>query len=201
MENLTISINRNSPLKDAEYTIVARDYREATARFNKAWKRLVDPTIWHELCATFNIKFNKDKHYSGAYTPAKANDVYNIEVVERDITMNKGHKVVVKNILKNTIPGREEESCTLVLHADHEASMNNDIIDILEDQCSIILSVKRQGNIVTALYQAVNGLVLEDDSFSDTMVAKSSVALISSKKWAALVEAFLVENYWHGNII
>lgn len=193
-----IPVNETGKAVDLEESVTESSTEQAITTFKRACKRLLNPSVWHELSGAISASFklitpdNTDVHRL-----ARADDYFMIDIPGPGPTTGDGYDwVKVESIVENADPtGDESFGMTL------KASINPDkpeqgIAHFFKEGASSSFIIKRTGNMVTASYHGRNEKpnlkeVPLPDKIRNTLVATGALAGLSELQWTALIKGLL----------
>jgi hypothetical protein len=167
--------------------------------FTRAYKRVLNPDLWHELAGTLSANLRLfDTQGIKASRLARQGDFIQIDIPGPGTQAGKGYDwVVVDAIDDKTNPGGEEELFAMRLRPAAEPTSGADsVAHFFGPQSSSTFVVYRQSNVVTVSYHGRNEKPNNQtesaiDNLRNTVVATGAIAGLSEAQWTALTKALL----------
>lgn len=184
---------------DFEHSVTLADLEQARDTFKRAYKRLLNVPVWHELCGAASAEFElTDANGNPAHRLAEAGDHFKIDIVGPGTKAGNGYDwAVVKKIIDNSAPDSENESFALqVSAAKNPQSASGETAHFFTDEATSTFIVERSGNIVTATYAGRNESANNDtgekiDNLRNSVIAGLALAAGSKLQWDALLKGLL----------
>lgn len=200
-EQITSLIPENKVGKatDLEHSITLPDAEQARDCFKRAYKRLLNVPIWHELCGAASAEFAlTDEHGKEVHRLAEPGDHFKINITGPGLKTGDGFDwAKVEKVVDNSSPESDEESFGLqVSAAKNPQSVSTDTAHFFTNAATSTFIVERSNNTVTTSYHGRNEVANTDtdstvDNMRNTVVAGVALAATSKMQWNALLKGLL----------
>ncbi len=199
MENAIIPSNTEGKQNDLHFSKTLPDREQAVDCFKRAYKRLLNPPVWHQLAGMISGEFTlAGESGQAANRLAREGDHFRIDLPGPGPRIGDGYDwVKVASIQDNTNPAGEEERVALQLHpSSNPTSKDERTAHFLREEASSTFIIERKGNIVTASYHGRNEVPNTDtgniiDNLRNTIVSSGALSGLSEAQWSSLIKAFL----------
>lgn len=186
---------------DISHTVTLPSQEEAAKCFVRAYKRLFNPRIWHDLVGALSPTVTlRNPDGSKERDLAEVNDYYRIDIPGPGTNAGKGYDwVVVEAIEDHHDAGASQEWMGLRLRPCANPETNNDdTAHFFQENATSTFIISRTGNSVTASYHGRNEVPNTDtsstiDNVRNRIVTSGAIAGLSEVQWSALVKGFLQE--------
>ncbi|HUR67584.1 MAG TPA: hypothetical protein VMZ03_14620 [Chitinophagaceae bacterium] len=196
--NLLVPPGTKGKSVDLEQTFTATMLDEAKAVYEKAVKRLQQPSSWHKLTGDPGAVFTvKDPSTMAEKKSAAINDLIKIDLPAPGSPAGDGHDwVKVEKISRDFDEQADESFGLLAKVTENPEDPEKGIAHFFAEGASSTFIIKRKGSTVTASYHGRNetpntenpGLA---DKVRNTIVALGALAGISELQWKALLKGFI----------
>ncbi len=174
---------------------------EALDCFKRAYKRLLNPPVWHQLTGALGAEFllvnHKGEQLDRLIQPG---DYLRINIPGPGSTLGEGYDwVKVEAMEDKTNADAEEESITIRVRAcKNPTTPENDVAHFFQDEATSTFIVQRIGNTVTAYYYGRNELPNTNtskttDNIRNTLMAMGAMAGLSELHWSSLIKGLLTK--------
>ncbi|MBC7875063.1 MAG: hypothetical protein H7Y01_13760 [Ferruginibacter sp.] len=190
--------NETGKAVDLEEAVTENSMEEAITTFKRACKRLLNPSVWHELSGALSASFTLAA--PGDPSPhrlARADDFFKIDIPGPGPSSGDGYDwVQVESITEQADPSAEESfGMTLKVAANPEKPGDGTAHFFKEGATSSFI-IKRNGTTVTASYHGRNEQPnIKDakpgDKIRNTIIAIGAMIGISELQWKSLIKGFL----------
>jgi hypothetical protein len=170
--------------------------------FARAHKRLLNPSLWHQLTGIFSADFYPTEENTSAtlHRLARANDYLKIDIPGPGPTLGEGYdwvRVAQIEYYSHPLIGEECVGMKLVPCEDPTKS-SNEVAHFFTDEASSTFVIKRKGSEVTSYYYGRNEISnvhtsSKIDNIRNAIVSSGSLASLSEAQWLALIKGFLQE--------
>lgn len=184
---------------DIEHTVTLPDSEQAKDTFKRAYKRLLNVPVWHELCGAASAEFVlTDSTGKEVHRLAEPGDHFKIDIPGPGTKTGDGYDwAQVEKIEDNSAPENSSENFGLrVCAAKNPQSASEATAHFFKGDATSTFIIQRAGNTVIASYHGRNEIVNTDtgealDNLRNTMVAGVALAAISKFQWSALMKGLL----------
>ena len=191
--------NTKGKTADVERSITLNSREEALDAFKRAYKRLLNVNLWHDLTGFASAEFllkNEEGHES--HRLARVGDYFQIDIPGPGPVSGDGYDwVQVEAIEDHANPDAGEESFGMrVRSCKNPNKPGNTTAHFFTSDATSTFIIYRKGNTVSASYHGRNEVLNTDtgilkDTIRNTMVGAGAIAGISELQWARLIESFL----------
>lgn len=182
-----------------EQSMDAGTKEAATAAYQKACERMLNPAVWHKLCGPASAKFvlttDTGDETRGA---AKKGDYFKIDIPGPGSSEGDGYDwVTVEFIEEINNPGHDEDLYGMKLRASSNPSKEGaETAHFFTDEATSSFIIHRKGIKVTASYHGRNEVPnistgKATDNVRNSLVALGAFAQLSEVQWTALIKGFL----------
>lgn len=184
---------------NASVSLATRE--EALDCFKRAYKRLLNPPIWHELSGALSGEFVlvNDKGQEQERL-AQVGDYFRIDIPGPGGYLGRGFDwVLVEAIEDKANPDAEEESVGMKVRACENPTGNEkDTAHFFESDATSTFIIRRKETTVTASYYGRNEIPntntdKQTDNVRNTLIALGAMAGLSELQWSALIKGFLTK--------
>ncbi|MEO6732537.1 MAG: hypothetical protein ABIN01_15060 [Ferruginibacter sp.] len=201
MENEIIPPEIKGKNTNLDKSIVLDTKDEAVNAFKRAYKRMLNPGIWHKLSGAISAQFTlTGEDATEEERLAQEGDYFKIDLPGPGPATGDGYDWVRVELLKDhTDHEIDEESIGMKLRACSPPGKDtDDTAHFFKDDATSSFIIRRTGTKVTASYFGRNEIPNTDtnkatDNIRNTMVAMGAIAGLSELQWSALLEGFLEE--------
>lgn len=201
MENEVIPPEIKGKNTNVEKVVVLDTKEEAVNTFKRAYKRMLNPAIWHKLGGVTSAQFTlTNENAKEEERLAKEGDYFKIDLPGPGPAAGDGYDWVRVELLKDhTDHEIDEESIGMKLRACSPAGKNTEeTAHFFKDDATSSFIIRRIDTKVTASYFGRNEIPNTDttktsDNIRNTMVAMGAIAGLSEVQWSALLKGFLEE--------
>ncbi|MEO7800737.1 MAG: hypothetical protein ABIR81_01990 [Ginsengibacter sp.] len=184
---------------DLEHSVNLPDAEQAMDTFKRAYKRLLNVPVWHELCGAASAEFYlTDASGKEVHRLAEPDDHFKIDITGPGSKIGDGFDwAKVEKITDNASPQSTEESFGLrVAAAKNPLTASGDTAHFFKNNATSTFIIKRVNNTVSAEYHGRNELpnTATDstvDNVRNTFVAGVALAATSKMQWNALLKGLL----------
>ncbi|WP_126973608.1 hypothetical protein [Gynurincola endophyticus] len=180
----------------------SREYNkreEAQNAFTRACKRILNPGVWHELCGALSPTFTLvDEHGQELNRLAQPGDYIKIKLPAPGNAAGDGYDWVMVDVIEDrSTPNMEKEEFGFRIRASsNPKDKNEETAHFFEDSATGTYIVKREGNIVTALYFGRNEVANTDtdkitDNIRNAIVASVGLIGVSEAQWKTFINRLL----------
>lgn len=199
METSLIPEHTEGKQNDIQFSNTSPDREKAVDCFKRAYKRLLNPPVWHELAGFMSGEFvlvgadSKELHRL-----AKPGDLFRIDLPGPGPRSGDGYDwVKVEEIEDKSDENAEEELFAMrVSPTVNPDNSNPATAHFFKAGASSTFVIHRAGNTVTASYHGRNEMPNNEthsttDNIRNTVVAASAALGFSEVQWSALTKALL----------
>ena len=184
---------------DLSYSETFESRYDAIKSFKRAYKRLLNPRVWHELSGFLSAEFylsNKDGF--DPHRLAKIDDYLKIDIPGPGPSSGQGFDwVKVEEIEDYSDPNAEEEKVGMKLMPCNDPT--NDTKNTAHFFTAVASSsfvIIRDGNVVISFYHGRNEVpniktTSATDNVRNAIVSSGALASLSEAQWMRLIKAFL----------
>jgi hypothetical protein len=199
MQTGIIPVNSVGKENDLSFSRTAESNEKAIDCFKRAYKRLLNPPIWHELAGTLTAEFRLvNSSGKEAERLASVGDLFMIDLPGPGTKAGSGYDwVKVVSIVDETNENAEDEMFAMKLQpAPNPATASNETAHFFQAGASSTFIVTRKGLTVSASYHGRNevpntGTESAMDNIRNTIVATGAAIGLSEAQWSALCKGFL----------
>lgn len=194
-----IPVHEKGKQNDLEHSETFTTREEAAKCFVRAYKRMFNPRVWHELCGFMSAEvtlFNSDGRPERDL--AEINDYYRIDLPGPGTKAGDGYDwVKVEAIEDHHDAGAETEWMGMRLRpASNPQNSNGDTAHFFQNTATSTFVIVREDNIVTASYHGRNEQPNIDtsstvDNMRNAVVTSGAMAGFSELQWSKLIKEFL----------
>jgi hypothetical protein len=199
-EEKLVPDNVKGKATDLDYAVTAASDEEAADCFTRAWKRMMNPPIWHKLCGSLSANFVlTGEHGDPVDRLAQQNDHIRIDIPGPGNRTGDGHDwVLIESIEQRLNPAAAEEYVGMKVHASANPKGGNDTAHFFGEDATSTFIITRNGKTVTATYHGRNELPNTStqsiaDNIRNSVVAMGAFVGLSELQWSALIRSFLQE--------
>ncbi|MDR3678664.1 MAG: hypothetical protein P4L41_01785 [Flavipsychrobacter sp.] len=182
---------------DLDASVLLPNREEAIDCFKRAYKRLQNPGIWHELCGTLSAHFTlTDEGGNEVKRLADLYDAIKIDIPGPGTIAGGGYDwVTIEAVQENVNVNASSESFAMRLRASPEPG-KKEVAHFFSNKATSTFIVERKGNTVIASYHGRNEVPNIDtpsmlDTIRNAVIAAGAFALLSEAQWSALMKALL----------
>ncbi len=176
---------------DVSHTVTLPDQEEAAKCFVRAYKRLFNPRIWHQLAGVLSPEVTlHNSDGSKERDLADVNDLYRINIPGPGTNAGKGYDwVKVEAIEQNHDPSAQQEWTGLRLRpCANPDNKENDTAHFFRGSSTSTFIISRKGNSVTASYHGRNEVPNTStsstiDNIRNGIVTSGALAGLSEVQW------------------
>ncbi|HSC37103.1 MAG TPA: hypothetical protein VLD19_04505 [Chitinophagaceae bacterium] len=199
IENILVPENREGKQTDLDYSVTLPTREEALDTFKRAYKRLLNPGVWHKLSGVASAEFQLvGKKGNEEHRLAQVNDYFKIDVPGPGPAAGDGYDWVKVELVENKAnPSGEEEIVGMKLRpCQNPQGAGKDTAHFFRSDASSTWLIVRKGNTVTASYHGRNEVPNTSterkmDNVRNALVAAGASAGLSEAQWSSLTKAFL----------
>lgn len=186
---------------DVEHSVTLNNVEEARDAFKRAYKRMLNVNIWHNLSGFASAHFAlKDEEGEDMERLAQVGDHFQIDIPGPGPASGDGYDwVKVEAIEDDSQPGADEENYGMrVRSCTNPNTEGGDTSHFFTSEATSSFIINRQKNKVTSSYHGRNEVINTDtekvqDKIRNTIIATGALAGISEIQWGRLIESFLEE--------
>lgn len=201
MNDTMIPENQQGKQTDLEYAVTAATEAEAADCFTRAWKRMLNPPIWHKLCGTLSASFMlTGEHGDPVSRLAQQNDHICIDIPGPANSAGKGFDWVrIEHVEEDINPAAATEKMGMRVRACANPKTTETVTaHFFDEHATSTFIITRNGKTVTASYHGRNEMPNSAtghvaDNIRNTVVALGATAGLSELQWSALIQSFLQE--------
>ncbi len=191
--------NLNGKPTDLENTKTFNSKSEAQEAFKRAYKRMLNVTIWHKLIGFASAHFVlRDTLGRRSNRLAEVGDYFQIDIPGPGPSSGDGYDwVVVEAIKDNRRPEAEEEAYGMRLRSTKNPNKTGDeVAHFFTSEATSTFIVSRYQNTVSCSYHGRNEVINTEtekikDKIRNTIVGAGAMLGISELQWSALIKSFL----------
>ena len=198
VENILIPENTVGKQSNFTHSVTLPAREEALDTFKRAYKRMLNPGIWHKLAgfasAEFHLMGNKGAELRRL---AQVGDYFKIDIPGPGPAAGDGYDWVKVMVIENKAnPSGEEEIVGMQLRpCQNPQKAGKDTAHFFQGKASSTFLIVRKDNTVTASYHGrneVSNTSTENalDNVRNSVVALGAAAGLSEAQWSALIKAF-----------
>lgn len=199
MENEIIPPGIKGKNTNLESSIDAGTNEEALDTFKRAYKRMLNPAIWHKLCGRVSAEFKLvGENVDDPQRLAHEGDYFRIDIPGPGPAAGDGYDwVKVESIVDHADPGGPAENYGMRLRAASPPhKKGTDTAHFFKEDATSSFIIQRTGNKVTASYHGRNEIPNSDtsktsDNIRNSIVAMGAFAGLSELQWSAIIKGFL----------
>lgn len=196
-----IPVNTKGKETDLDHSVSLPDKEQALDCFRRAYKRLLNPPVWHELSGALSADFVlTDEKGEELERLLLEGDYIRINIPGPGNATGDGYDwVKVETVEDKTNADAEEERLGIKVRAcDNPTNANNNTAHFFKSDATSSFIIHRNGNTVTASYHGRNEVPntktdKTTDNVRNAMVATGAIAGLSELQWSALIKGFLSE--------
>lgn len=171
---------------------------EAQKCFVRAYKRMLNPRVWHKLCGAMSADFKLTDGHNDPHRLAEVGDYYQIDIPGPGPVRGNGFDwVVVDAIEENLDPTGQEENIGMRLRpCSNPNGKGAEAAHFFKSISSSTFVISRTGNVVTASYHGRNevpnvhtGNIV--DNVRNAVITSGAMAGLSEAQWQTLINEFL----------
>ena len=197
--NKLVPENIKGKRTDVEHSINLNSREEALDSFKRAYKRMLNVNIWHELIGFASAHFSlTDEQGNEISQLAQLNNFVRIDIPGPGPLSGEGYDwVYIEVVENNTNPDADEEAFGMRLRScknPHKPGM--DTAHFFTSDATSALIIQRKNNIVSASFHGRNEVLnTHTESVSDkirnTLVGAGAKIGLSELQWATLIKSLL----------
>ncbi|MBL7717768.1 MAG: hypothetical protein JNL72_02945 [Flavipsychrobacter sp.] len=199
--SLFIPEHHEGKQNDISHVVTLDTVEEAAKCFVRAYKRLFNPKIWHQVGGALSAEVSlRNANGSKERDLAEVNDHYRIDIPGPGTRVGDGYDwVVVEAIEDHHDASAAEEWMGLRLRPCRNPETNEgDIAHFFQDKATSTFIIHRQGTSVTASYHGRNEVPNTHtasgiDNLRNRVVTSGAMSGLSEAQWSALMKGFLQE--------
>jgi hypothetical protein len=199
MHTEIIPVNTQGKANDLSFSRTPDSREKAIDCFKRAYKRLLNPPVWHELAGKFTAEFHLiNPAGKEAERLASVGDFFQVDLPGPGPKSGGGYDwVQVVSVDDQANENGEEEMFAMKLEpAANPATASGETAHFFKAGASSTFVISRKGNEVTASYHGRNEIPNTDtektfDKIRNTIVATGAAIGLSEAQWAALAKGFL----------
>lgn len=184
---------------DLECTRTFDSKEDAHDAFNRAYKRMLNVTIWHKLIGFASAEFAlRDTAGKRSHRLAEAGDYFQIDIPGPGPSSGDGYDwVLVESIVDNKNPEGEEEEYGMRLRSAKNPNKSGDnVAHFFTSEATSTFIVSRHHNTVSCSYHGRNEVINSHtekiiDNIRNSIVGAGAMVGISELQWSALIKSFL----------
>jgi hypothetical protein len=184
---------------DLSFSVTSASIEEAHGCFRRAFKRLLNPPLWHELSGWGTASLELIGANSGKEKRlAKEGDYFRLDIPGPGSKAGQGYDwVTVKDITSFSDPGGLVEWAFLKVHpCANPLAANGGTAHFFKSEASSSFALERDGNVVKASYHGRNEVPNTDtkskiDNLRNTLAAGTAMLGFSEFQWTSLLRGFL----------
>jgi hypothetical protein len=183
---------------DLYYRREEEDREHAVKCFTRAYKRMLNPRVWHKLCGALSAEFKLVDGTDDPHRLAMEGDHYRIDITGPGPRAGDGYDwVMVEAVEVHADPDAEQESAAMRLRTCKNPKGNTqDTAHFFTDAATSTFIISRMGNAVTASYHGRNEQPNTEtqnsiDNLRNGAVASGAMAALSEAQWQTLITEFL----------
>lgn len=183
---------------DLYYRREEQDREHAVKCFIRAYKRMLNPRVWHKLCGALSAEFMLVDGTDDPHRLAMEGDHYRIDITGPGPRAGDGYDwVMVEAVEVHADPDAEQESAAMRLRpCKNPKGDTQDTAHFFTDDATSTFIISRMGNAVTASYHGRNEQPNTDtnstlDNLRNGAVASGAMAALSEAQWQTLITEFL----------
>lgn len=172
--------------------------QEAIKHFAVVRTRLLSPCLWHNLAGSFTAVFTLvDRKGHEKRPPAKKNDYLKIDIPGPGPKAGDSYDwVCIHDISEEVIATADESIGLQLMPCKHPFGFTDNTAHFFTEEASSTFIIKREGNIIHALYYGRNEEPNTDkvgpiDKVRNALVAAAAIAGVSEVQWTALLKGLL----------
>jgi hypothetical protein len=199
MQTGIIPVNTVGKENDLSFSRTTESLEKAVDCFTRAYKRLLNPPVWHELAGKFSAEFRLvNPAGKEAERLATVGDFFMVDLPGPGPKAGSGYDwVKVASIIDETNENAEEEMFAMKLQpAPNPGTASNETAHFFKAGASSTFIITRKGLTVTASYHGRNevpnaGTGSALDNIRNAAVATGAALGLSEAQWSALCKGFL----------
>ena len=183
---------------DIEHQVVEATLKEAGKTFDRACKRLLNPSVWYLITGEFSAKFTLQKSEDRRETKlVDVGDYLAIDVPGPGLKAGDGFDWVrVELLQKNTEPYCDGSIAMRLRASKNPSTKDAGIAHFFDGEATSTFIIKRMGKTVYASYHGRNEIANTVnipllDKLRNKVVATGAEAGLSKLQWEALIKGFL----------
>ena len=184
---------------DVEHSITLEDREEALEAFKRAYKRMLNVNIWHELIGFASAHFSlTDQQGNEASRLAKLNDYVRIDIPGPGPSAGDGYDWVYIEALENNIdPSVNHEAIGIRMRSCKKPNHHSkDIAHFFTGDATSTIIIQRKNNTVSAAFHGRNEVLNTDtdsvkDKIRNTLMGAGAMIGLSELQWATLIKSLL----------
>ncbi|MDQ6763567.1 MAG: hypothetical protein M3015_13185 [Bacteroidota bacterium] len=184
---------------DVEHSITLDNREEALDAFKRAYKRMLNVNIWHELIGFASAHFSlADQQGNETSRLAKLNDYIMIDIPGPGPAAGDGYDwVYLEAVEDSTDPSSTNESIGIRMRSCKNPNHpGNDIAHFFTSDATSTIIIQRKNNTVSAAFHGRNEVLNTDthsvkDKIRNTLVGAGAMIGLSELQWATLIKSLL----------
>jgi hypothetical protein len=184
---------------DVEHSVMLPNIEEAKNTFKRAYKRLLNVSLWHEIAGAVSADFVlTDDSGNEVHRLAEEGDYLKIDIPGPGLKTGEGYDwVQVEKIVDNSGPDNLQESIAMRVCAAKNPQTDEDATaHFFKDGATSTFIIEREDLKVTATYYGRNEAVNTEtgktiDNLRNTVVGGAALAAGSKLQWDALMKKLL----------
>lgn len=199
METTIIPAHTEGKQNDLNASVTLPSREEATDTFKRAYKRLLNPPVWHELGGTLSGEFalvgiagNELKRL------AQTGDLFKIDLPGPGPGVGEGYDWVRVDAIddQSNESGDEELFAMRISPTVNPGTADKDVAHFFKGSASSTFVIHRRGNEVSASYHGRNEMPNNEtgskvDNIRNTVIAATAAIGLSELQWKSLINGFL----------
>ncbi len=186
---------------DVEHSITLNNREESLHAFKRAYKRMLNVNIWHELIGFAGAHFAlADEHGNEISRLAQLNDYIRIDIPGPGPASGDGYDwVYIEAVEDNSNPEADEEAIGIRLRScKNPHHPGKDTAHFFTSDATSAFIIQRKNNTVSASYHGRNEVLNTDtesvkDKIRNTLVGAGAKIGLSELQWATLIKSLLKE--------
>jgi hypothetical protein len=198
VSNPVIPTNYIGKSLDLEEYVTEFFFYEAASTFKRAYKRLLNPPIWHELAGTASASFKLvAKNDPNPHRLAQTGDYFRIDIPGPGPAAGGGYDWVRVDSIRENYDLFADESFSITLKASQNPySPETGTAHFFTESATSTFNVIRKGRIVKITYHGRNEVpnvkkVSMGDKLRNSVIASGALAGLSELQWGALIKGLL----------
>ncbi|PZF71284.1 hypothetical protein [Taibaiella soli] len=199
MKDELVPFNEHGKATDLAESITLANIEDANDCFNRAYKRMLNPPLWHKLCGNLSASFIlADKAGNEVHRLATEGDKIKIDIPGPGNAVGEGFDwVTVTKIRYMGDAETAEEQIGMSLQTMSALEGNtNKAAHFFKSGASSTFIIKREGLKVTASYfgrNEVPNIQTGDvvNNIRNAVIAVGAIAGLSELQWHSLIKSFL----------
>ncbi|MEO8173706.1 MAG: hypothetical protein ABI581_11505 [Sediminibacterium sp.] len=199
METTIIPAHTEGKQNDLSVAVTLASREESTDTFKRAYKRLLNPPVWHELAGSLSGEFALVGIAGNELNRlAQTGDLFKVDLPGPGPKAGDGYDWVRVDAIddQSNEQADEELFAMRISPTINPGVTNHDIAHFFKGTASSTFIIHRKGNEVTASYHGRNEMPNNEtgniiDNIRNSVIAATAAIGLSELQWKSLIKGFL----------